>query len=54
MRLLFRPFDVDLNAEELEIILKGLKKSTFTGEQLETVYKLVLKLQNKYLSLVKK
>ena len=47
-------FDVDLNAEELEIILKGLKKSTFTGEQLETVYKLVLKLQDKYLSLTKK
>ena len=45
---------LDLNPEELEIILRGLKKSTFTGEQLETVYKLVLKLQNKYLSLIKK
>lgn len=45
---------LDLNALELEMILKGLKNTTFTGEQLETIYKLVLKLQDNYLSLTKK
>ena len=45
---------IELNPIELEIILRGLKNSTFTGEQLELVYKLVLKLQDNYLSLTKK
>ena len=46
--------NIELNALELEMILKGLKNTTFTGEQLETIYKLVLKLQDNYLSLTKK
>lgn len=46
--------NIELNADELEMVLKGLKNTTFKGEQLEVIYKLVLKLQDNYLSLTKK
>jgi len=41
---------VDLSKEELEILLGTLKNSHFKGEIVETIYNLVWKLQNSYLS----
>lgn len=37
-----------LTKEELEFLLLALKRTTFTGEQLETVFNIVIKLQNQY------
>lgn len=38
----------DLTKEELEFLLLSLKKTTFVGEQLETLFNIVIKLQNQY------
>ena len=40
--------DYSLTKEELEFVLLALKRATFTGEQLETVFNIVIKLQNQY------
>ena len=40
----------DLSKQELELLLELIKKSTFTGESLEVLYNLVIKLQNQYLN----
>lgn len=40
--------DHTLTKEELEFLLLSLKRATFTGEQLETVFNIVVKLQNQY------
>jgi len=40
--------DHSLTKEELEFVLLALKRATFTGEQLETVFNIVIKLQNQY------
>ena len=40
--------DYSLSKEELEFVLLALKRATFTGEQLETVFNIVIKLQNQY------
>ena len=47
---------VDLNAltkQEIEFLLILIKQSSFQGESLESLYNLVLKLQQQYLSLDK-
>jgi hypothetical protein len=47
---------VDPNAltnQELEFLLMLIKQSSFQGESLESLYNLVLKLQQQYLSLDK-
>ena len=38
----------DLTKEELEFLLLSLKKTTFTGEQLEGLFNIVIKLKNQY------
>lgn len=38
----------DLTKEELEFLLLSLKKTTFVGDQLETLFNVVIKLQNQY------
>jgi hypothetical protein len=38
----------DLTKEELEFLLVSLKKTTFTGEHLEMLFNIVIKLQNQY------
>jgi len=40
--------DNSLTKEELEFLLLALKRASFTGEQLETVFNIVIKLQNQY------
>jgi hypothetical protein len=40
--------DHSLSKEELEFVLLAMKRATFTGEQLETVFNIVIKLQNQY------
>jgi hypothetical protein len=42
-----------LNKQELEFLLMLIKQSSFQGESLESLYNLVLKLQQQYLSLDK-
>lgn len=38
-----------LNQNEIAFLLEILKRSSFTGEQIELVYNLVVKLQNQYI-----
>jgi hypothetical protein len=52
------PIHVDMNVnnltkEEIALLINLIKQSTFQGENLESLYNLVLKLQNQYLSLDK-
>jgi hypothetical protein len=42
-----------LNKQEIELLLGLIKQSHFQGESLESLYNLVLKLQQQYLSLDK-
>ena len=45
----------DLTTAELDIILQLIKNSTFSGDTIEVLYNLIIKLQTKYnLSLDKK
>ena len=37
-----------LNIQELQLVLSLLKQSTVKGEQVETFYNLVIKLQNQF------
>ena len=39
--------------EEIALLINLIKQSTFQGENIESLYNLVLKLQNQYLSLDK-
>ena len=41
--------DYSLNKSELEFLLLLIKRSTFSGEQIEDVYNAVYKLQQQYL-----
>lgn len=41
----------DFSVQELEILLIALKECTIKGSQIEIFYNLVLKLQNKYMSI---
>lgn len=43
----------NLNKEEISLLLEVIKQTTFKGENIESLYNLVLKLQNQYLSLDK-
>jgi hypothetical protein len=38
-----------LSKEEIELLLSLIKQTTFKGEHIETLYNLVLKLQNQYI-----
>ena len=42
-----------LSKEEISLLINMIKQSTFQGENIESLYNLVLKLQNQYLSLDK-
>lgn len=39
-----------LSKQEIELLLSLIKQTTFKGEHIETLYNLVLKLQNQYIS----
>lgn len=43
--------DYSLTREELQFILGMIKQSTFQGEAIEMLYKLVIKLQNQYITI---
>jgi len=43
----------NLEKKEIEFILNTIKDSTFKGEELDTLYKVVVKLQNQYVKLDK-
>lgn len=50
-----RQLDEDLlTLEEYEFLFTIIKNSTFRGESLENLYKIVLKLQKQYLTLKEK
>lgn len=40
--------NLELSKAEIEILLNGLADCTFTGRQLDLVYRLVIKLQNEH------
>jgi hypothetical protein len=48
------PVPTQLNTKELEYILLLIKRSMHSGEDLETVYGLIIKLQEQYKELTKK
>ena len=41
----------NLDKQEIEFILNTIKESNFKGEDLDTLYKVVVKLQNQYVKL---
>lgn len=41
----------NLDKQEIEFILNTIKESNFKGEDLDILYKLVIKLQNQYVKL---
>ena len=43
----------NLSKEEISLVLDIVRQTTFKGEHIESLYNLVLKLQNQYLSLDK-
>lgn len=43
--------DLHFSKQELELLLNGLAEASFTGRQLETLYKLVIKLQQAHMKL---
>jgi len=43
----------NLNQQELEFLLQTLKVTTFTGEHVEFLYNLIVKLQKQYIQLQK-
>jgi hypothetical protein len=47
------PTPNQLNARELEILLSLIKRSQFLGEDIESLYIMVIKLQNQYLDQTK-
>jgi hypothetical protein len=42
-----------LNIKELEVLISLIRKSTFSGEDIEPIYNMVIKLQNQYLEQTK-
>jgi hypothetical protein len=42
-----------LSKQEIEVLLSMIKRTTFLGEDLESLYNLVIKLQEQYLELTK-
>jgi len=47
------PSPDSLDKQEIEFILRTIKESNFKGEELDTLYKIVVKLQNQYIKLDK-
>lgn len=47
----FKSQDYSLTREELQFLLAMIKQSTFQGEAIEMLYKLVIKLQNQYITI---
>jgi len=45
--------DVNLNETEIVTLLSLVKRSTFNGEDIESLYNLVLKLQQQYVNIKK-
>ena len=45
--------DVNLNETEIATLLSLVKRSTFSGEDIESLYNLVLKLQQQYVNIKK-
>jgi hypothetical protein len=45
--------DIDLNETEIVTLLSLVKRSTFSGEDIESLYNLVLKLQQQYVNIKK-
>lgn len=45
--------NIQLDKKEIEFILLLIKQSTFKGEDVESVYNAVLKLQNQYININK-
>ena len=43
--------DHSLTREELQFLLSMIKQTTFQGEAIEMLYKLVIKLQNQYITI---
>jgi hypothetical protein len=43
--------DHSLTREELQFLLGMIKQSTFQGEAIEMLYKLIIKLQNQYITI---
>jgi len=46
-----KPSPDNLEKNEIEFILNTIKESHFKGEDLDTLYKTVVKLQNQYIKL---
>lgn len=42
--------ETELDKEELEYLFELIKKSNFPGTDLQLIYKIIIKLQNQYLS----
>ncbi len=42
-----------LSKQEIEVLLSMIKRTTFLGEDLESLYNLVIKLQEQYIELTK-
>lgn len=45
--------DINLNETEIVTLLSLVKRSTFSGEDIESLYNLVLKLQQQYVNIKK-
>ena len=43
--------NIQLNEIEIAILLSLIKRSTFTGEDIESLYNLILKLQQQYVNI---
>ena len=43
--------NIQLNEIEIATLLSLIKRSTFTGEDIESLYNLILKLQQQYLNI---
>lgn len=42
-----------LSTQEIGVLLQMIKKTTFLGEDIETLYNLIIKLQNQYIDQTK-
>jgi hypothetical protein len=42
-----------LTTQEIGVLLQMIKKTTFLGEDIETLYNLIIKLQNQYIDQTK-
>ena len=47
------PVANQLSTQEIGVLLQMVRKTTFLGEDIETLYNLIIKLQNQYLDQTK-